>query len=214
MPNIIFDIETIGENFESLDKTTQDILKEDKDKLGLSPLTGEIVAIGVLDSETNKGAVYYQSPKKKNKDFEKNKIKFRAMPEKQMLEKFWQIAKNAEKIIGFNSRSFDAPFIIVRSAVHKINPTVNLMPYRYAQNTNHIDLLEHLSFYGAMQGKKSLHLWCHALDIESPKVSGVKGDNVAELFNQKKYLDIARYNVRDLYATRDLYKIWQKYIKI
>lgn len=213
MPKIIFDIETIGENFDALDKTTQEILDEDKDKLGLSPLTGEIAAIGVLDVETNKGAVYYQAPNKKIKNFQENNIKFKAMPEQQMLEKFWEVAKNAKALIGFNSRAFDAPFIIVRSAIHKIKPSINLMPYRYAQNTNHIDLLEHLSFYGAMQGKKSLHLWCHAFGIPSPKV-GVKGDDVAGLFKSKKYLDIAKYNVRDLYATRDLYKNWEEYIKI
>ena len=77
---LIFDIETIGENFDELDEITQDALSwwikkesngeeeykaalEDlKNGLGFSPLTGQVVAIGVLDGDKNKGAVYYQNP--------------------------------------------------------------------------------------------------------------------------------------------------------
>ena len=68
---LIFDIETIGVDFDSLDETTQDsltrwikkestgeedyqvALEELKNGLGFSPLTGEIVAIGVLDYAKN-----------------------------------------------------------------------------------------------------------------------------------------------------------------
>ena len=75
MSKLILDIETIGEDFDSLDKTTQEVLtrwikkdagnKEEyktlladlKSGLGFSPLTGEIVAIGILDYEKDKGVV-------------------------------------------------------------------------------------------------------------------------------------------------------------
>jgi len=223
MPKLVFDIETIGEDFDELDETTQEVLtrwtenEQDleylKQGLGFSPLTGEIVAIGILDVDTNKGAVYYQAPGKKIKDSEKNNIKFRVMSESAMLKKFWEIIKNYQQIIGFNSRSFDAPFIIIRSAIHKIKPSLNLMPYRYAQDSIHIDLLDQLSFYGAVRKKGNLHLWSRAFSIESPKAQGVTGDDVAQLFKDKKYLDIANYNVRDLQATLELYKIWEEYIK-
>jgi hypothetical protein len=81
---LIFDIETIGEDFETLDHATQDNLtrwirrdSEDEDEykraledlkqgLGFSPLTGEIVAIGMLDGDRNEGAVYYQAPGEKH----------------------------------------------------------------------------------------------------------------------------------------------------
>ena len=83
MGKLVFDIETIGENFDALDETTQDVLtrwtkKESandkkykvalddlKKELGFSPLTGEIAAIGVLDVEKNQGAVYFQAPGEK-----------------------------------------------------------------------------------------------------------------------------------------------------
>ncbi|PIP16976.1 MAG: 3'-5' exonuclease [Candidatus Portnoybacteria bacterium CG23_combo_of_CG06-09_8_20_14_all_37_13] len=231
MPKLIFDIETIGEDFDSLDKATQDVLtrwlkKESKNDeeyqvrledikqgLGFSALTGQIAAIGVLDYEKNQGAVLYQAPGEKIKDFEENGIKFKQMSEKEMLKNFWQGAKEYQEFISFNGRVFDAPFLMIRSAIFKIKPSVNLMPPRYANMTNHIDLLDQLTFFGASYKKGGLHLWCRAFNIESPKAQGVTGDDVALLFKQKKYLDIAKYNVRDLRATKELYDYWQKYLK-
>jgi uncharacterized protein YprB with RNaseH-like and TPR domain len=54
------------------------------------------------------------------------------------------------RFITFNGRSFDAPFLIVRSAVHRIKPSVNLIPNRY--DKYHIDLFDQLSFYGVSRG--------------------------------------------------------------
>ncbi len=80
---LVLDIETIGEDFDSLDHATQENLtrwiKKDSDNedeyklalqdlksgLGFSPLTGQIVAIGVLDYHKNTGGVYYQAPGEK-----------------------------------------------------------------------------------------------------------------------------------------------------
>lgn len=221
---LILDIETIGEDFNALDKTTQEVLtrwiddKEDlenlKQELGFSPLTGEIVAIGVLDYETDKGVVYFQAPGEKIEQTKTKNFKFKPETEKQMLEKFWQGVTSYQELITFNGRGFDVPFIMVRSAIHKIEPTVNFMPYRYANNTNHVDLLDQLTFYGAVRKKGNLHLWCRAFGIKSPKSEGVTGDDVAQLFKEKKYLEIAKYNVRDLQATKELYDYWAKYIKI
>ena len=65
MPRLIFDIETIGVEFESLDKTSKEFLLEFaesdeeeqkiKEELGFSPLTGEVVAIGIINPDTEKG---------------------------------------------------------------------------------------------------------------------------------------------------------------
>ena len=86
--------------------------------------------------------------------------------------------------------------------------------YLYQQRTaRHIDLLDQLTFYGAVRRKGSLHLWSRAFNIESPKAHGVTGDDVGPLFKAKKYLDIAKYNVGDLLATQQLYERWEKYIK-
>jgi DNA polymerase elongation subunit (family B) len=233
--SLIFDIETIGEDYDELDEITQEVLtrwikreakndgeyevalKDIKEGLGFSPLTGEIVAIGVLDSATKMGAVYYQSPKKKQDDFEENGFKFRAMGEKEMLEKFWELASKYQEFVSFNGRGFDVPYLMIRSAVHCIRPSKDLMSNRYLSsqkfNAKHIDLMDQLSFYGASQRKGNLHLYCRAFGITSPKEDGVKGDDVAGLFKEGKFVDIAKYNSRDLVATNELYSYWKTYLE-
>ncbi len=231
---LVFDIETIGEDFDKLDKITKDSLtrwiekeaggKEEyglllddlKQGLGFSPLTGEIVAVGVLDADAGKGGVYYQSPGIKAERFEEDGVTFEPMDEKGIVRKFWEIASQYQTFITFNGRSFDVPFLVVRSAIHGIRPTKDLMRgrYLYQQHADaiHIDLQDQLSFYGAMRRKGSLHLWARAFGIKSPKSEGITGDDVSDLFKKKKYLDIARYNVGDLIATKELFDQWSTYL--
>ncbi|OGY41465.1 MAG: hypothetical protein A2Y82_00995 [Candidatus Buchananbacteria bacterium RBG_13_36_9] len=233
---LIFDIETIGEDWESLDETTQEALtrwikresfSEEayksalanvKEGLGFSPYTGQIVVIGVLELETNRGAVYYQAPGEKIEDFEENGIKFKALTEKDMLFNFWQGAIEYSEFISFNGRGFDAPYLMIRSAANEIMPTKDLMSNRYLNsqkfNAVHIDLMDQLIFYGAVGRRPSLHLACRALGIKSPKANGVKGDEISGLFNNKEYQKIARYNVGDLIATKELYKKWDQYFNL
>jgi len=232
---LIFDIETVGENFDALDITTQEILtrwirkesdseeeykillEELKSGLGFSPLTGEIVAVGVLDYETDRGAVYFQAPGQKLKSFEEDGIVFKSMNEREILENFWRLARGYDEFITFNGRAFDAPFLMVRSAIHKIRPTKDLMSNRYVNsqiyNAKHVDLLDQLTFYGAVRKKGNLHLWTRAFGIKSPKADGVSGEDIGHLFREGKFETIARYNVGDLRATKELYDYWQKYIK-
>jgi len=232
---LIVDIETIGENFDALDKTTQDhltrwirresdteeeyklALEDLKQGLGFSPLTGEIVAIGMLDYHKNEGAVYFQAPGAKLTETKEEGILFKPMTESEMLKKFWEIALKYQVFITFNGRGFDVPFMMIRSAVYGIRPTKDLMRGRYLhQHTPdalHIDLLEQFTFYGAVRRKGSLHLWARIFGIESPKASGVTGDDIGPLFKKKKYLEIARYNAKDIKATKELYEKWEKYLQ-
>lgn len=234
MPKLVFDIETVGENFDALDPKTQEVLTdwirheaEDdaayarelealKAGLGFSPLTGEIVAIGLLDVEKNKGAVYYQAPNAGEKETEEGEIKFKPMTEREMLESFWRTANEYDEFVTFNGRMFDVPFLMIRSAIHHIRPTRDLMSNRYLESqrgAKHVDLLDQLSFYGAMRVKRGLHMWCRAFGIKSPKEDGITGDDVSRLFHEKRFLDIARYNVGDIRSTRELYLAWNSYLR-
>ncbi len=235
-PNkLVLDIETIGEDFDSLDHATQENLtrwiKKDSDSeeeykrafedlkqgLGFSPLTGQIVALGLLDYHKNEGAVYYQAPGQKNEEIKEDGVVLKQMSEEDMLKKFWELAERYQVFITFNGRAFDIPFLMVRSAVYGIRPTKDLMRGRYLYQNNpdalHIDLYEQLTFYGATRKKGGLHLWSRAFGITSPKSGGVTGDDVTPMFKKKKFLDIARYNVGDLRATRELYERWDRLLR-
>jgi len=239
--SLIFDIETIGEDWEDINSQTQDsltrwikreageeegkynvMLTDLKEGLGFSPLTGEIVAIGIYDDEKDKGVVYFSAssvdkqPDEEMKEWVDGKFTFKPKTEKEMLADFWQGAKNYGELVSFNGRSFDVPFLLIRSAVHKIKPTINLMSNRYLGSqygVRHIDLLDQLSFYGAVRRKGNLHLYCRAFSIKSPKAGGITGDDVGRLFKNGGYKKIAEYNSWDLIATAELYKIWKEYIQ-
>lgn len=234
MPTLILDIETVGENFDELDSVSQEVLTrwikreaaDDgeyrsllsnlKEELGFSPLTGQIVAIGVLDAEKDKGAVYFQAPNG-GEEVEEDSVKFLPLGEKEMLEKFWAGAAQYDRFVTFAGRMFDIPFLMIRSAIHGIRPTKNLMSNRYRSSqlrgAEHIDLQDELSFYGAVRRKGSLHMWTRAFGITSPKAEGVGGDDVARLFKDEKYSAIARYNLRDVRATKELYQRWEQYLR-
>ena len=234
MMALVFDIETVGEDWGALDETTRDVLtrwirKESRDEgeyeagledlkngLGFSPLTGFIVAIGALDTESGKGAVYYCAPGAKPKEAQERGIKLKPLEEKEMLEQFWKVAASVNEFVSFNGRSFDAPFLALRSLVHGVRPTKDLLSNRYLslqRGCAHIDLQDQLTFYGAMRKRPSLHLFCRALGIESPKSDGVKGDDVAALYKAGEYERIARYNAGDLFATAALYERWKETLR-
>ncbi|MFH1098851.1 MAG: ribonuclease H-like domain-containing protein [Candidatus Uhrbacteria bacterium] len=236
MKTLIFDIETIGERWEEMDEGTRAFFEHKvrasaeseeevaeemealKAEFGLSPLTGQVVAIGVLDAETGKGGVYFQAPGEKIAIFEEDNVKYEAMDEPAMLKKFWDVAQYATTFVSFNGRTFDGPFLALRSAAHRIRPTKDLMSNRYLSSqrfdAKHVDLKDQLTFYGAFNKRHALHLYCRALGVASSKEGGVDGSEVGQFFHDRKFLDIARYNARDLRATKELYEVWQKYVQL
>lgn len=231
MSRVVFDIETVGVDFDSLpeeaqkyilrsgeeEKKSQDI----KDKLGLWPLTGEIAAICLLNPDSGKGRVYYQAPVlsakrgqagQRNEPLVEDGIEYLAMTEKEILERFWQEINNYDQFISFNGRGFDCPYIMLRSGVLKVRPSRNLMPYRY-KDDEHIDLLDQLTFYGAFR-RFPLDFYCKTFGLASGKLAGMSGDKVQEYFKKGKYLEIAKYCAADVRATAELFERWEKYIRI
>lgn len=236
MASLVFDIETIGEDFSKMDKGTRESLTywieresmsateykknvdKVKDRLGLSPLTGEVVSIAVYNPDTSKGAVYFQAPNKKLGPYTKQGIDFMPAAESDILKNFWDVAAKYEEFVTYNGQSFDVPFIMIRSAINRIKPTKNIMSNRYYRSQDikakHVDLMDQMTFYGAVQNRPRLHLVCRAFGIKSPKEEGVSGGDVGKLFARGYYQKIAEYNMRDVIATAELYKFWREYMKI
>lgn len=232
---LVFDIEMVGEDFDGLDELTKkDLMKnlpdpkidkvgyekglvELKDKLVFSPLTGKIIAIGVYDPDEEKGAVYYDTAGQKAEDTEADGIKYAAMNEAEMLTKFWALAKITDEFISFFGRRADAPYMAVRSAIHGIKPSKDIISSRYGSSTMgsavHYDLAESLSFYGSATYRGSLHRWCRAFGIESPKGGDVEGAGVGKAYREGRHLEIAKYNAADLIATAKLFHVWERYFK-
>ncbi|MBI5100625.1 MAG: ribonuclease H-like domain-containing protein [Nitrospirae bacterium] len=222
MSRVIFDIETAGQDFDSLEKPVQDYLlkwagsdeerQEVRDSLSFYPQTGEIIAIGMFDPDDRKGTVFFQNNSDPLLPFEDEGITYESGTEDEIIKRFWDRIKACKQFITFNGRGFDCPFIMVRSAVHRIKPLRDLMPNRYGDV--HIDLFDQLTFFGASRRKFSLDMWCRTFGIKSPKEEGITGAEVKDLYRSGRYTEIAKYCAGDIKATAELYDIWEKYMKI
>lgn len=221
MSRIIFDIETAGKDFDALEPAVQEYLlrwaqtEEEKsevhESLSFYPHTAEIVSIGMLNPDTGKGAVFFQNQSDPVLPFEEEGFRYESGTEEEIIRKFWETIKAYRQFVTFNGRAFDCPFILVRSAVHRLAPNRDLMPNRYGDT--HIDLFDQLTFFGATRRKFSLDMWCRAFGIKSPKEDGITGYEVKDLFHAGKHIEIARYCAGDLRATAELLSVWEKYMK-
>jgi DNA polymerase elongation subunit (family B) len=216
MNRIVFDIETLGFPLESFDETQQEYLMKfatnDEEKaeaiqrLNLSPLTARVIAIGMLNPDSNQGKVLYDAPATDAWSSEDGMIQFAPMTEQQMLEEFWKTLSHYSQFITFNGRSFDCPFVMLRSALLGVPATRNLMPYRYAAN-EHCDLMEQFTFYSAIR-KYNLDFYCKAFHITSPKSMGITGLDLARLHAEGRHKEIAEYCIGDVKATAELFHRW------
>ncbi len=174
---LVFDIETIPEDFDSLSTSQQEYLlrranteeeiAQRKNEMALSPLTARVVCIGMMPVEikdknaenvddrydTKSLAYMLDDSIVGDEEFIKStlndgNIAF-SMNEKSILEAFWkQLAKNpSAHLISFNGRNFDAPFLMLRSAKLGVRPSRNLMSGTKFNYQLHTDLIDELTFY-------------------------------------------------------------------
>ncbi len=227
---LVFDVETAGEKFENLDAVSKELLEtrfkraakgeEDlelaKQRLSFYPETAQIVCIGMLNPDTDKGVAYYQG--KEAQAFADGSVQYvPCASERDVLAHFWDDAARYEEFITFNGNTFDVPMIMLRSAVQGIRPTKNIMVNRYLNlqpaNLKHVDLFDQFAFYNARWGGLGLHFWARAFGIGSPKEGELTGDKVTEYFYAGKGSEIAKYCMEDVKATAKLYEKWTKFLR-
>jgi DNA polymerase elongation subunit (family B) len=221
MARVVIDIETLGYPLQWFDEVRQEYLMKfadtDKEreeavqKLSLYPTTAQIIAIGMLNPDTNRGKVVYQSDEAGEYLSEDGQIQFISCQEKEILAGFWNDVTKYGQFITFNGRGFDCPFLLLRSAILQVKPSRNLMPYRYDASV-HCDLLDQLTFYGATR-KFSLDFYCKSFGIESPKAHGITGLDLGRLFGEKRFKEIADYCLGDVKATAELFTRWEQHLK-
>ena len=217
MNRLVFDIETLAFPLESFEERQRDYLfrsaktEEERadalQKLSLSPFTARIIAVGMLNPDSHQGRVLYQGPGDQPSFVDDGMVELVPLSEEEILEEFWKTISRYGQFITFNGRTFDCPFLMLRSAILGVKPTRNLMPYRYSAQ-EHCDLIEQLSFYGAFR-RFSLDFYCTSFGIKSPKAEGITGSDMGALFAAGRYREIAEYCLGDVRATAELFGRWQ-----
>jgi predicted PolB exonuclease-like 3'-5' exonuclease len=218
MTTVVFDIETVSFPWLDLDPMLREKLvrkAEDLDdyqrmKKGgaLSPYTGKAVVIAMMNPETRKGIVWYESAgDRTSQPSDDGRFEFVGCDEASMLTEFWKKVERFDRFVSFNGRSFDGPFLSVRSAVHGIAPSKNLVGRRF-EFAAAIDLMEVLTFQGAVSRDQTptLHAACIAFGIPSPKTEEVHGYTVDVFYRQGRLREIADYCRRDVEATAELFR--------
>src|SRR5450432_2337209 len=208
------------------DATAKDAKREEITRfMSLWPFTSQVVCIAMLNAETQRGQAIYVSDDFEDKTEEnplaaakpgEDGVKFILYAdETELLAQFWEVAKKYDSVVTFNGRGFDVPFIYLRSALLNVPISKkNWLGYRYAVEP-HCDLAEQFTFY-SVSGRDgaarrfNLDFYCKAFGIGSPKSAGVTGMDVSTLMAEGKFREIAKYCLRDVRATVELYKIWKE----
>lgn len=230
MATLVFDIETCALPLDAFDDVQREFLFREAEKLpdgaareakraelarqlSLYPLTAQVVCIGMLNADTQRGQALFLA-----EDFEdaaEDAVKLVPFAEEaELLAEFWETAKKYDRVVTFNGRGFDVPFLYLRSAALNVPVTrKDWLGYRFATEP-HCDLAEQFTFYnvsgrdGAAR-RFNLDFYCKAFGIPSPKAGGVTGMDVGELVAAGRFREIAEYCVRDVRATVELYRVWK-----
>jgi DNA polymerase elongation subunit (family B) len=232
MATLVFDIETSAVPLDSFDESSQEYLMRPANNLPTSeeqeakreeltrmmnlwPFTAQVVCIAMINAETLRGQVIFIAD-----DFESNTrtaagVDFvPVMDEVELLNQFWSVARHYDKVVTFNGRQFDIPFLYLRSAQLDVPITKkNWLGYRFATEP-HCDLAEQLTFYN-VSGRSgaarlfNLDFYCRVFGIDSPKSHGVTGMDMNQLMEEERYEEIAEYCLRDVFATVKLFDIWK-----
>ena len=214
---VILDIETVGVDWDALEKDTQNYLlkyadteqkaEDAKRRLGLWAPLSKVVIIGLLNPVTNRAMILSEgSSEEAPPDGQRGEVyvsHFRG-DEAAILAKFWELIPRHTKFITFNGKGFDCPFLMLRSLIQGITPSRNLDTRRFSISP-HCDLLEVLTFFGATR-KFTLQFWCRTLGIADPKAQFGDGSQVQETYKAGRMDELIDYNLADLVATAELYR--------
>ena len=217
MKRLVIDIETVGIPWEEHSPYVREYLikgmsdaeaEEEKRRGALSPFTGRIVAIGVVNADDGRDCVLYEIPGQTELVTRKEGARtFISGSEKQILEKFWDFLGRDDRFISFNGRQFDGPFLMIRSAILGIKPKRDLVGIRWNFHPN-CDLRDALMFKGTINPRQmrfNLDLACRSFGIESSKSEGMDGRAVETMYRSGRYDEIATYCLEDVRATSELY---------
>jgi len=217
--SVVFDIETVGVDWDSLDDAQKTYLQknarseEERQKLpehlSLWPFTGRVVVLAMLNPDSGRGRVWYEKTDGRHEEASTDGLfTFVGDAEPVFLAEFWSAIARFHRFVTFNGRGFDGPFLMLRSAALGIPVTKNLVGYRYAL-WPHTDLLDVLTFFGASR-KWNLDFACKAFGVESPKEQGIAGSSGGPYYRGGRLREIALYCRRDVEATARLYQKLEK----
>jgi hypothetical protein len=200
---ITIDIETLP----AFSDKNQDLLKKiglSETELSKSALNGDfgrILCIGFMDEKydgnINSGVIGWDE---KAGEFNKT--------EREILIEFWQMMSdfrpNYDRIVGHNIFDFDLRFILKRSRLHQVKPTVDFSFARYRNQPIYDTMYEWECWnFGT---KISLDRLAQIFSLKSSKSNGINGSLISEYFQNGNHREIRDYCLEDVKLTREIFR--------
>lgn len=186
MDHVTIDIETVP--LKLTDETIREYLMDkqiNKEMRSFNPLYSKIICIGLKPKDKEPIILFNDN-------------------EKEILEQFWSMIKNYAIIITHNGYGFDIPFLIIRSTINKVKPTININLNKFSMpNSNHFDTMLFFSQNSVFTNPR--------LDIVA-KTCGIDigegrfdGREIERLYNEGKHEEIKQHCKQDVEITEKLY---------
>ncbi|MBL7147883.1 MAG: ribonuclease H-like domain-containing protein [Nanoarchaeota archaeon] len=186
MDHLIIDIETVP--LELKDEVIREYLMDkqiSKEMRSLNPLYSKIICICL-----------------KPKD--KETVILSSDNEKELLEQFWSIVKDYHLFITHNGYGYDIPFIIIRSTINKIKPTININLNKFQMLTsNHFDTMLFFSQNSVFTNPR-LDIVAKTCNIDIGD-SRFDGREIERLYKEGKLDQIKQHCKEDVEITEKVY---------
>jgi len=136
--------------------------------------------------------------------------------ERALIEGAWErLAERDGRVVGWNSRGFDMPFLLVRSAILRVQPTLPaevITDWTRKYNSRyHLDLKLAL-LDGDETSKEGVNVWCKTFGIPGT-LEGMDGSKVFEAYKRGDHDLIKRYLAHDVDAERGIYRVIRPYFE-
>jgi predicted PolB exonuclease-like 3'-5' exonuclease len=174
--------------------------EEEFRQLALHPEYGRVLSIGMIVEQDahiiHRGVL----------GREKQSMRFH-LDEARTLKNFWKLLSNfnvnRDLIISHNGLCFDLPFILKRSLINRIRPSVKLPFARYRTQPIY-DTMQVWSNWDPRQFL-SLSDLAEVLKVGVSKTAGMDGSKVYDQFRAGHHQEIAEYNLNDVIVLRAVY---------
>lgn len=204
MKLLAFDLETIADramlpllpevkpngNLKDPAKIADDIAEKKKKQIagmGLDPMTSMICCAGWFD-ENGPGHIMLEEES--------------PAAEKDLLERWWEVAAKYDHFASFNGRPFDMRHLLLHGMAHGVRPSVTIDHGRYNRG-NHIDL--RLVLAGENQFASGKLGFFAQKFLGEQKTEGIDGELIQGMWDMELYEDIGLYCEDDCRLVYDLF---------
>lgn len=130
------------------------------------------------------------------------------LDERRTLRGFWKLMRDfdvrRDLIVGFNLMDFDLPFILKRSFINRVDPTIKLNFARY-RSAPIFDVMREWEQWDCRK-RISLADLARVLKVDVRKTEGMSGGVVYERFRAGRHEEVAEYCLQDVEVTRAVYR--------